>query len=321
MWGRGSDRGVRRLAGLILVAGVGLALPGLARAQVAASALQQPGDRQSCGGIVVGSLGITRMDCRGDCTLSFEDGWRDGVWSFSVEPRITEIAPHSPAARALEIGDRIVAIDGILITTTEGGRRFASIEPDRDVTIRYRRDGRVGDTVLRSGTRCGPAVEGVRTIPPFSWSGGPTALDTVSVKGESWAGPGILIMFRNSPEGRRTTMNVPGVSQSDERTVALGRLGMNTGCGPCGSTSRDGRQMWFFSNPIDVIGIHAGGPADRAGVRVGDRITHVNGFRIQSRRGADAFSILVPGRAIQVTVVGRDGRERTVTVVPAGRDD
>jgi len=59
-----------------------------------------------------------------------------------------------------------------------------------------------------------------------------------------------------------------------------------------------------------------GGPADRAGLRVGDKITAVDGMRIKSKEGGKAFSSLRPGQATRFTVIGRDGCERTMTVVP-----
>ena len=312
LWRRGTNRGVRRLAYLTLVAGLGLVSPGLAWAQVADSAGRQPGN-QSCSGGVVGTVGIARIDCRGDCAFTHYVTSQRTVWSFSVEPRITEIVANSAAARDLEIGDRIVAIDGALITTVEGGRRFANIEPDRDVTIRYRRNGRIQNAVLRSGPRCGPAVEGV----PFNL----TSSLSVDSLGVSWAGPGIRMQVSGSGENRRTSITLPrtGVSIGDRGVSEspLGRLGMSYGCGPCSSTRRDGREIWRFSNPILVIRVDVGGPADRAGIHVGDRITHVDGMRIESRRGGEAFSTLRPGQSTQFRVIRRGGGEQTVTVVPS----
>jgi len=315
IWGRGKERGIRSLASLVLVAIIGLVSPGLAWAQAAAAAGQQPGDKPCPGGIV-GFLGITRIDCRGECTLTLDDMGQNRAWSFSVEPRITEIAPDSPAAHALQIGDRIVALDGALITTMGGGRRLANIEPDRDVTIRYRRDGRIGNAVLRAGTRCGPAVEGVSAIPPFAQ---PTPSDSASGHRVAWSGPGMLIQRWNTTDGPRTCITLPRASDRDEKTAsrtAVGHVGMNFSCGPCSQTYQDGRTVYSFSNPIEVIGVEVGGPADRAGLRVGDKITAVDGMRIKSKEGGKAFSSLRPGQATRFTVIGRDGCERTMTVVP-----
>jgi membrane-associated protease RseP (regulator of RpoE activity) len=148
----GMDRGTPWLLGLALVAGLGLANPELSCAQASDSTGRQRTDPW-CSRTHAGIIGINRVTCRGDCSLTISR-IQPSAWSFSVEPQIAEIAPSSPASRALEVGDRIVAIDGFLITTPEGGRRFANIEPGRDVTVRFRRGRQVGEAVLRAGPRC-----------------------------------------------------------------------------------------------------------------------------------------------------------------------
>jgi membrane-associated protease RseP (regulator of RpoE activity) len=310
----------RRLVGLALVTGVALTSAGAAWGQVAG----QPAATQACPGTVVGTLGIVDMDCRG-CALRLTRPRGSSLWipswSFSAEPQITAIAPDSPAAGVLEVGDRIVAVDGLLITTAEGGRRFANLAPDSTATIRYRRDGRTYDAVLRASSRCGPALEGAGHL-EF-----PTIVgDSVSGRAVTWNGPGILIQTWTTAHGRRTVMTFPGWQVGLRRSggtttveIPEARYGMNFSCGSCSSTLRDGRRVWRFSNPIEVLGVAEGGPAERAGMLVGDRITHVDGIPIDTERGGEAFSNVRPGRATRLTVIGRDGRERTVTIVPPAR--
>lgn len=43
---------------------------------------------------------------------------------FLTEPVITELRPGTPAHGVLEVGDVLVAVDGNLVTTLEGSRRF-----------------------------------------------------------------------------------------------------------------------------------------------------------------------------------------------------
>jgi len=67
--------------------------------------------------------------------------------------------------------------------------------------------------------------------------------------------------------------------------------------------------------PILVQGVVAGGPADKAGLRAGDRILEVNG-RIPG--GISAVAALVEefeGKPVQITLL-RDGAKSTVEVVP-----
>ena len=63
-------------------------------------------------------------------------------------------ARGGPAAGRLRDGDAIVAVDGQLITTSEGGRRFSAIDPGDRVRLSIRRGGRVQDVTVQAGTRC-----------------------------------------------------------------------------------------------------------------------------------------------------------------------
>lgn len=317
----------RRLASVALIAGAALAAAGVARAQVAGA--QPAGD--SCAGSVVGTLGILDMDCgRSGCAVTFRgpepgsDAWKP-EWSFTVEPRITRITPDSPADGVLQVGDRIVAVDGFLITTEEGGRRFANLAANSTVTIRYRRGGRTRDAALRAVARCGPGLEGGPSISPPSMP--TTVQDSMHGRVVVWNGPGILFQTWTTADGRQTVMTLPGLELgvhasggSADIEIPESRYGMNFACGPCSSTMTNRRRVWRFSNPIEVVGVEEGGPAEAAGLRVGDRITHLNGARIDSQRGGEVFSSVQPGVPVELTVVAPDGAERTTTLVPRERE-
>lgn len=64
-------------------------------------------------------------------------------WRFRAPPAVTAIDVDGPAHRAgLRRGDTLLAIDGNDITTAQGGRAFAEIEPGQRVTLTVRRAGR-----------------------------------------------------------------------------------------------------------------------------------------------------------------------------------
>ena len=276
VWGHNRDWGFRLFLGLALIVCAVIVRPEIAWSSAAVVSIAET-DNQACGGNVTGFLGITRIGCSADCTLNYDDATQKWVWSFSVEPQITEIAPKSPAARALHVGDAIVAIDRYLITTMEGGRQFANIAPDRDVTIRYRREGRVEDAVLRAGSRCAPAVEGLKTIPSVETS----------------------------------------ASSSPSAGSEMASAGISFACGPCSNKSfADGRQEWNFSAPVTVTKVWAGGPAERAGLQSGDLITAVNGNPIESKLGAKSFANLRRSQPTSFTVVRSDGNWQTLTIKP-----
>jgi len=325
------------LAGLVLLVGIVFAGAGAAKASPATGQDQKTGD-QPCASDVSGYLGVGLGDCRG-CVLTITQeskGWKK-VWSFATEPRIAEIAPDSPAAQALQVGDEVVAIDGVLITSAEGGQRFANIEPNRTVTIRYRRRGQTVDIVVRAGRRCGLFVEGLRTKGPFSRLRDASFLDDVL----SRLAPGMRVQLSQLPRIRihkdsahgDITITLPsglevgiaheGAEPSVRKRIPFvpeGRLGLRWSCQPsCSAADKDGHRVWRFKGPLRVTGIEAGGPADVAGVRIGDQLTAVNGHRIESTKGGEGFSDVRPGQPMQLTLRGSDGRERTVTVVPQAR--
>jgi C-terminal processing protease CtpA/Prc len=78
--------------------------------------------------------------------------------------------------------------------------------------------------------------------------------------------------------------------------------------------------LWKFTSPVEVIGLQANGPAERAGIRKGDRITAVDGNPIGSEKGSEAFSNLRAGKATKFTILRSDGSEVTLTVVPAPQE-
>jgi S1-C subfamily serine protease len=92
-----------------------------------------------------GYLGIS-LSCD-YCSLK-EDG-EFAVWSFSAPPRITWVGERSPAARAgLKPGDVIVAVDGVSVTSQEGGRRFGMLKAGVPVEFTVKRGDREATVVV-----------------------------------------------------------------------------------------------------------------------------------------------------------------------------
>lgn len=125
MWS-GSDRsGTLRFAfagALVLTAGTASA-----NAQTCAQGVER-----------VGWIGVTGLEC--NCVNAVPSR---GTWEFRSEPVVSRIEPGSPADGRLETGDVIVAVDGWLITTEEGGRRYGEAAPGSAMRLTVRRDGRL----------------------------------------------------------------------------------------------------------------------------------------------------------------------------------
>ncbi|MGD8319324.1 MAG: PDZ domain-containing protein [Gemmatimonadota bacterium] len=77
------------------------------------------------------------------CGFSTAEGEARAQWTFSEPPEIVGVEPgEAPGSSGLRVGDRIVAVDGVDITTAEGGRRFASIQARDRIRWTVLRDGR-----------------------------------------------------------------------------------------------------------------------------------------------------------------------------------
>jgi S1-C subfamily serine protease len=91
-----------------------------------------------------GTIGLEWLECvtQVGCAVNLPapGGW---THSFSVEPVVREVARGGPSAGLLRRGDVIVAIDGFLITTEEGGRRLANVTTGIPIVLQVRRYGQV----------------------------------------------------------------------------------------------------------------------------------------------------------------------------------
>jgi len=101
-----------------------------------------------------GSLGIGEFRCvGGSCAINMRSG-DPYAHSFSTEPRLADIDPRGPGRDVLRDGDVLVAIDGTLITTAEGGRKLGSVKPGDDVRLTLRRRGREIDAWVTAVESC-----------------------------------------------------------------------------------------------------------------------------------------------------------------------
>jgi S1-C subfamily serine protease len=109
-------------------------------------------------------------------------------------------------------------------------------------------------------------------------------------------------------------------SRTDERASApSGYLGV-TFNGSFNVRAENGAQESFrFHEPPVLISIEPGGPADKAGIRGGDRLLALDGRDLIGRDIVMA-QYLVPGRKLPVQV-DRDGRTMTFTVMVQKRPD
>ncbi len=302
---------------------------------------------QACeSGVVEGHLGISGLDCVGDCEITLARSGKEERWSFSTEPKVFSIEDGGPADGILRAGDYLVAIDGILITTRRGGLRWANLEPGEVVTVRYRREGRVQEAGIRVGSRCArePVTAvgvGRVTIPEPDLPPEPTpplrpdetrvavgiaTAPRVRVAEPVPAADAAVASYETAVASYRTAVGLAtsGVLATSPLLDSsfTGRLGIGFSCSECGTSTNDstGVTTWFFSSPVEVTKVNSGGPAQKAGIRLGDLIKTIGGHEISSEEGGEALSRLEVGVPVELTVVRRNGREENVTVVPVGRE-
>jgi len=314
--------------------------------KVVAQEAQLAGDCKE-GQSVVGSLGLSGMAC--DCThyLSADRPERNR-WEFRSEPTILGITAGGPADGILEARDGIVAIDGQLITTREGGRRFAQVSPNTRVGLTIRRDGRERLVTIAAGSRClsvepAPvadviAVGTARAAEPAPSAGIAVRPDTVTVPSPPRRATGVSVGPEPAIADAEPAVGVgvaaevaPMADAAPRAGVAAGLppappdvwsspegwLGLSFSCTRCGihvsDTDAGGESVsvWEFSTAPVVESIERDSPARRAGVRVGDRITHIDDADITSLEGGRRFGSLEPGQEVRLRVE-RSGLVRDV---------
>jgi predicted metalloprotease with PDZ domain len=240
-----------------------------------------------------GDIGILSLLCvSGSCQVNLwtGSGYRH---EFSTEPRVDGVLRGGPADGRLQDGDVIIAIDGALITTREGGRRLASLKPGVPVTLRIRRGGKEMDVTLVPRLGC--------NMPRLAVLGGsgPAARPAVAPFStrEAWA----------VEAARQVRM---------ARTAAPFSFGLELECGPCGWRSDPwGALFWTSPVPPTVRAVVPGGPGDLAGLEPGDVLLAIDGHSLSGAASGRALGKLPPGEPVELRF--RRGREtRTVSITP-----
>ena len=254
------------------------------------SAGAQTGLRCPEGHPATGDLGIEYLLCvGGSCSVNLRTE-RGYAHEFSTEPRIRGIQPGGPAAGKLRDGDILISIDGVLITTREGGRRLANLTPEKPVTLRIRRGGQEMDVAVVPGLGC--------NMPRLAVLGGPKTTTPAIQRGQTRPFPG--------PPSPRYLRPAPAPVD----------FGMEIDCGGCGwRFTPDGVVVFQTLEPPVVVSVEPDGPAAEAGLRPGDILLKVDGQAFRLPAGGERLGGLQPGDAV-ILQIGRGGSLRSVEIVP-----
>jgi hypothetical protein len=271
-------------------------------------------------------------------------------WSFTVEPRINGVTRGGAGDGILRVGDLVVAIDGIPITTRDGGRRFANVDPGQEVDLLLRRNGQLVQVSIVAGSVCPPPppkpvaplamaepVPDVMadTVPPPAPPAvvvgrqlPPLPPDTLREPGRAVVvAPRIVVApaARTAVTGRAVP-RVPTLARGATAGAGLlggtpptGTLGIGFSCSHCGTRTNEesGEDVWYFTGPLEVTSVTLGSPADGAGIQRGDLIRAIDGHDIESDEGGLAFTRIESGKSVQLSIVKRNGSEMSVALIPA----
>lgn len=176
----------------------------------------------------------------------------------------------------------------------------------------------VADGILREGDRIA-AVDGeliTTTAGGLRWGRirpgetvaltirrGTAALDVDVRAGAQCAGDAA----KPRPSARSSEPNPP------RRLLPSGWMGFGLAC-DCSVHAGGDFPRWTFRSPPRVSAVLPGGPAQRAGLRSGDRLLRIDGLPLDSPEGGLAFSRIAPGATVRY-LVERDGRRLTIELL------
>jgi|GEM_PF-767362 len=296
-------------------------------AALAAPAAASAGGPCPGGEPTVGDLGIERIECNCSFSATTRDGVTARAWRFRSEPVVRALGAEGPARAALRVGDEIAAVDGMLITTLEGGRRFANLAPGETVTLLVRRDGRTLPVRLTARATClsaslgGSALAPVAPAPPTPpGEPAPAAPAPPASPGRGHAPPPAA----RAPAAPRAAVGRAGQPAPAPRvaeTLPRGWIGIGLSCLECGAKDDgDGHPVWTFGSLPQIYQVEPGSPAARAGLRRGDQLTHIDGVSLLTDEGGRRFGAVRPGQTVRWTV-RRGGETHEVRVVAEARQE
>ena len=296
-------RYINTLGCAVLAVGVLAGAPRVAAAQETAP----QADACPAGKSLQGDLGIAGFSC--NCTY-YEGADGERYWLFRSEPEVIEVRENSVASGKLRGGDVITAIDGMLITTREAGRRFANVRPGERVTLTLRRGDSWSKFTLVAGGRCERAVP-APAAPPTP----PTAPRTEAPPREPRAA--------RPPTAREAPSPVPAavprparLPRPPEGVFPSGWFGFGISCDcTVHAATADAPPVWEFREPPEIYSVEPGSPAERAGLKRGDRLIEIDGVPLVDEAGGRRFGAVKAGQAVRF--VYRRGGERGAVSITA----
>ncbi len=279
----------------------------------------------------IDALGITGMECK--CSYTHTgDAAGEHFWVFQSEPVIKGVDPDGPAAGKLEPDDVIVAIDRMLITTRKAGVRFAHIKAGELVELTIRRGNlRISHWILAEPVPSGKEVlvEGIDTSYARRGDKLSEAIEALAKYATDLSKAiekhAVLEALELPPvpeileKGKPWVPELPDIADYLDITP-LGWFGFRLSFAGSIENKSPKPAQWRFKSPPKIHTIEPGSPADRAGLEKGDVLTHIDGIKLDSRKGGKHFSSVEPGQAVRWTI-RRNGVKRDISMVAEERPE
>jgi antitoxin (DNA-binding transcriptional repressor) of toxin-antitoxin stability system len=263
-------------------------------------------------------LGISSMSC--NCTFVSDSNER--LWLFHAEPKIKGVDRSGPSNGKLKKGDVLVAIDGKLITTRQGGVRFANLRAGEPVelTVRRRFSTRLVAVIPRAVPESEEpfefALHRSGNTDSLTFDAQPTALTELARSIEELSkraaaigkGVGSMGVPPESGSSSYPELNIDFGESMPRGWIGFGLLFNGSIC----QRESDEPAQWRFKSSPSIRSVQPGSPADQAGLQVNDVLVEIDGLKLNSRKGGDRFSRMEPGQIVEWRV-RRGAKTFTVT--------
>jgi PDZ domain len=290
------------------------------------------------GGTRIPDLGFGTISCE-HCTIDQSPG--RVTYRFGTEPRVGHIT--APGQGRLREGDVLVAVNGDPITTMEASDRLSFTRRGERVRLTVRRGGRTQDVDVVAGENCvEPPTPAAPPRPPRA-PAAPRAPLPPGQPAQAPQPPEVALFppppprAPQAPQAPRPphgallppqpprapvppTPPLPPLPPPPPEILPAGWFGFGISCDECGIRRRNGDAQMFFGEAPVVENVEPGSPAQRAGIRRGDRLTHVDGLALTTSRGAQRFAAIRPGQAVTWTY-RRGSSVHTARTTAARRPD
>lgn len=285
------------------------------------------------------SIGIERFQCRGgSCSVTRMQG-DTYSHSFSTEPIVIQTRHRDSRGDDVMEGDIIVSVEGALITSREGGLRLGSLPIGELADLEVRRNGRVMHLEVVPERSC--ELPRMLVSSQILVSGQIPVL-TANVPSVQRA----LLTNQQLTAARLLATQAQGnylttLSNRTELTPPV-EFGIELSCGDCAWTrsgvlwgrglvvgqvpratgtsgtapERRRATMRFVTDEFPVIrAVERDGPADVAGVQIGDIILTVVGIPITSREAGELLGEIEAGTAVTLEL-RRGNQIVSIDIVP-----